>query len=1233
MANDDNIDDQISVHETAGKMDPEFKNIEPTKTSLAFEIKQEFYNKILSMFPSVRLGILLILFQIGVAYGAIMRILALLQEIFDPFQNPVYYGVIALVLVLIFFGASYLWIYSSFTKIYLAIKPFLRNNNKLASPKFIPLLGIVNSLVILIPIISYSYLYIFINLIPGILYFALLFTSVILNITFWHWLYQLSVVLNDSLHVPGFKFVNERNTLLIVAILFFPFLYLILLMPMLWLITAVVYIGCVKQLIQHLVKSEELSSPNKYIINYEQNNNILNMILRRSIGHSLKRESSILKLVLVIISLGGGGFILNRIISNLLVVNESVKPVIITQSVNLSHLASPSTNSTLEWFLKLLLFGFGLSFGFIYIYLNNKKLEINRQGIKLYLQLFKNWTININYLNWPDITSLALARTAKANETIVFMASSGKKLVINLNMLNSLSDRENILKAIETWAPNLKRDYDTIQALTVPSNFSYTQLWLEALAGPPKRDNLRPLANESQIKHNAYTVNNIIAIGGQGTAYLATDNLTNEVVVLKEFILPVYVDIGVRKKALENFEHEAKILKSIKHPQIVKLIDFFVEDYRAYLVLEYINGISLRKYIIANNVFSQTKVIDIARQIAHILKYLHDLDPPIIHRDLTPDNLIMDNSGLIKIIDFNVAKQIESTATGTIVGKYAYLPPEQFRGQACIQSDIYAFGASLYFLLIGKDPIPISEAQVKAETPQINSKLAYIINKATKINLSERYQNIQDLIDDLADLASNVDDMTPSDVIPQPNILAGLNISHLPEAKLNTTNNIFTPLAKDIKINVKAEQINNLNIVQDDLAKPSSVINTKGQNIFNISPGLFFFDRFKIKPNQILAWFKNLFNYYNYIEKFALIMILFVFFWILSPKPFHYYFDRQFYTNPHLCIAKHQLECPKIFGLIPISFMYSTYFEKYHNKLFNHLVNYTYVIDEGKKALVLDPKSYDACILLSDCYSHNKNYQKVLAYAKQAISINPHNYLGYEYAALACQKLYYIDEGYNYSITGAKLIADFYNINSHNDLEKLNSLLLSVVQKYNLELNIFSYLNYEPELALKTFLKEDNYGNVFEYKWLLQHNDKNLYVLGILTKSIGYLELAPVSLKHQWPDLQKGLLLLEETKQTSPNCASLFALRGNIYLRMASLDKVESKRKIYRNMAVEQFNQALQIEPDNLYALLSKAQINYKLNNYKAARIDLNHILKLNNNPAFIKEAKRLIETMKDEPS
>ncbi len=88
----------------------------------------------------------------------------------------------------------------------------------------------------------------------------------------------------------------------------------------------------------------------------------------------------------------------------------------------------------------------------------------------------------------------------------------------------------------------------------------------------------------------------------------------------------------------------------------------------------------------------------------------------IVHRDFTPDNLILNSKGQLKLIDFNVAQQIQEGSTGTIVGKHAYVPPEQFRGKATSQSDLYAFGATMFYLLTGKDPEPISQSIPSAET-------------------------------------------------------------------------------------------------------------------------------------------------------------------------------------------------------------------------------------------------------------------------------------------------------------------------------------------------------------------------------------------------------------------------------------------------------------------------------------------------------------------------------------
>jgi serine/threonine-protein kinase len=135
-----------------------------------------------------------------------------------------------------------------------------------------------------------------------------------------------------------------------------------------------------------------------------------------------------------------------------------------------------------------------------------------------------------------------------------------------------------------------------------------------------------------------------------------------------------------------------------------------------------------------------------------ILGYLHRRQPPIIHRDFTPDNLIMDNSGNVKLIDFNVAQQLEAQTTKTVVGKHSYIPPEQFRGKAVLQSDIYSFGATISFLLTGNDPEPITQAHPRSQQGLVSEQLDSIVAKCTALTLINRYQDCQELKTDLVAL-------------------------------------------------------------------------------------------------------------------------------------------------------------------------------------------------------------------------------------------------------------------------------------------------------------------------------------------------------------------------------------------------------------------------------------------------------------------------------------------------
>lgn len=380
-------------------------------------------------------------------------------------------------------------------------------------------------------------------------------------------------------------------------------------------------------------------------------------------------------------------------------------------------------------------------------------LLLTRHGLKL---LWRHRFVNKDgqVIPWDCVSHIGLelpkGKTSPLDHVVKFQHGTSQALRLRLGSIPTQDERARILQGVEEWAPMLKRDAEVVQALELPPDHSYTELWLQALSGPPKRERLKPLETQATLKDGRYRVEGALGVGGQGTAYLAYDRYENDdTVVLKEFILPVFVDVNVRRQSLERFEKEARILKQLEHDQVVRLIDFFVEDHRGYLVLEHIDGKSLREKVLQEGPLPEAQVRELARQMCRIQKYLHGLVPPVVHRDFTPDNLILRNDGTLKLVDFNVAQQTESTATGTVVGKHAYLPPEQFRGQPNCQSDIYAMGASLYFILTGCEPEPISQLHPRIQNPEVSETLDAIVARATAIELHDRYASADEVERDL----------------------------------------------------------------------------------------------------------------------------------------------------------------------------------------------------------------------------------------------------------------------------------------------------------------------------------------------------------------------------------------------------------------------------------------------------------------------------------------------------
>ncbi|PMB25577.1 FHA domain-containing serine/threonine-protein kinase [Fischerella thermalis] len=250
-----------------------------------------------------------------------------------------------------------------------------------------------------------------------------------------------------------------------------------------------------------------------------------------------------------------------------------------------------------------------------------------------------------------------------------------------------------------------------------------------------------------------YQVLRTLGQGGMGTTYLAWDETGKisgqpQLLVLKQ----MNADMAKIAKARELFEREANTLKSLHHPGIPKYYDFFEEGGKRYLAMELVHGQDLEKLILYKGPVTPSQAIAWMIQTCDILDYLHSQEPPLIHRDIKPANLMVRNSNNgIVVLDFGAVKEIVGTAPGTRIGAEGYCAPEQERGQPLTQSDLYAIGPTLIYLLSGENPFKFYRQQGRSfrfdltKVPTITPKLAEVINRVTQPLPRDRYQTAKDL--------------------------------------------------------------------------------------------------------------------------------------------------------------------------------------------------------------------------------------------------------------------------------------------------------------------------------------------------------------------------------------------------------------------------------------------------------------------------------------------------------
>ncbi|MGY0692340.1 Stk1 family PASTA domain-containing Ser/Thr kinase [Virgibacillus sp. FSP13] len=265
---------------------------------------------------------------------------------------------------------------------------------------------------------------------------------------------------------------------------------------------------------------------------------------------------------------------------------------------------------------------------------------------------------------------------------------------------------------------------------------------------------------EGHLLNERYRIKGTIGGGGMANVYLANDIILDRDVAIKVLRLEYAND----EEFIARFDREAQSATSLSHPNIVNIYDVGEEDNILYMVMEYVDGMTLKEYIQKYGPIEVEKALDIMKQIGSAIAHAHAND--IVHRDIKPQNILIDTYGQIKVTDFGIAVALSATSltqTNSILGSVHYLSPEQARGgMATKKSDIYSLGIVLFELLTGRlpfsgqSPVSIALKHLQSDTPSVRrfnqdvpQSVENIVLKATTKDPLNRYDTVYDMEDAL----------------------------------------------------------------------------------------------------------------------------------------------------------------------------------------------------------------------------------------------------------------------------------------------------------------------------------------------------------------------------------------------------------------------------------------------------------------------------------------------------
>src|SRR6478609_4691615 len=248
--------------------------------------------------------------------------------------------------------------------------------------------------------------------------------------------------------------------------------------------------------------------------------------------------------------------------------------------------------------------------------------------------------------------------------------------------------------------------------------------------------------------------------GGMSTVYLANDGTLDRDVAVKV----MHREMSEQPDQLERFRQEARAVAKLSHPNVVAVIDAGEDGGHPYIVFEYVEGETLKQRIARVGALDVQEALAYTIEVARGLTVAHARQ--MVHRDIKPQNILIDPDGRAKLTDFGISRQLEGdglTATGRVLGTTDYVAPEQAMGRGVDpRSDIYSLGVVLYEMLIGDVPFHADSQvgvamkhvneelpDVQRRRPEVSSAVALVVERATAKDPAERYQRIGEMIDDL----------------------------------------------------------------------------------------------------------------------------------------------------------------------------------------------------------------------------------------------------------------------------------------------------------------------------------------------------------------------------------------------------------------------------------------------------------------------------------------------------